>query len=287
MTAPSPPLAVIIDEPYSADGWRLSRPDDESTLHAEVLRELCDCAGVIHLGTAGTRGVAATLQLVDVMQQVLVLASRDDGAAVAGALKAKPLWAAAKLHNLRVQFALVAPTATRDSATGRGERFLIRARWPREIYRSSRRSEPRLARGPGHDPVIRFHHSNQLVSTREHAVLNISERGAAVLLPARMAPPLVGHCIRRVELELDEEHIVFTDVTVQHVNALRRGAHQVGFSWWAMPPAGQRTLRRWLADVGGPLHRVESGRDAERACSHEAERAATPSLARAVDIALG
>ena len=64
-----------IDDPLVVPGWRVSRPDDEGMLHAEVLRELCDRGLALHVGAAGTRGVGATLQFVDTLRQQLVLAS--------------------------------------------------------------------------------------------------------------------------------------------------------------------------------------------------------------------
>ena len=253
MTSPPPSLAEIHD-PLEDSGWRISRPDDEGALHGQMLRELCDQRHELRLGAAGAQGVAATLVLVDLMQQQLVLESRADGILLAGALQARPLWAAALLHGLRVQFPLMAPRAAREApgsgAASQGERYLIHAHWPREIYRSTRRRSPRTAREPLYAPVVRFHHSNQLVSTREFAVMNISEGGGAVLLPAGMLPPALGSRIRRIELELDAERIVFTDAIVAHVRAQRRGTHHVGCRWEGMPAAGQRLLRCWLASVG-------------------------------------
>lgn len=262
MSAP-PLLLAEIEDPLAAPGWRVSRPDDEGALHAEVLRELCDRGSPLHLGAAGARGIAATLSLVDVMQEQLVLASHDDGIAVARALQARPLWAAALLHGLRVQFALIAATAAREGGGRSGaERFVIQARWPREIHRTSRRREARIAataggRGGGAGerrlPVLRLMHGNLLASTRNLALLDLSEHGCAVALPAGMVPPPVGSVLAQVELELDEAHIVVADAAVLHVAALGRAAHRMGCRWQALPAAGRRALRRWLAEATRPL----------------------------------
>lgn len=247
-----PPLTEI-DDPLTAPGWRASLPDDEGALHAQLLRELCDGARALHVGAAGASGVAASLQLVDVLQQQIVLATQADGIAVARALQCKPVWAAARLKSLRVQFALHAPSVVRESvglagaAGGAHERFVIRARWPREIYRTSRRHAPRAVRGPFGAPVARLHSGSQLVSTREFALLDISEAGGALLLPSGMAAPAPESRIHRVELELDDEHILFTDAVVTNVLSLRRGMHRVGCRWEGMPEAAQRQLRHWLA----------------------------------------
>ena len=246
-----PPLAEI-DDPHESSGWRATRFDHEETLHTEMLRELCDRSCPLHLGAARSRGVAATLQLVDVMQQQLVILCVADGIAVARALQARPPWAAAHLHSLRVQFALAAAHATReglDTATDGRERFLIHARWPREIYRAPRRRSERLASTSQLAPMARFHHGSRLVSARDHAVMNVSEHGCAVLLPAGLPPPAPGTLLRQVELELDDDHIVITDAIVQHVTPARRGAHEIGCRWEGMPGAGQQMLRRWLAQA--------------------------------------
>jgi hypothetical protein len=254
MTPPQSRLADI-ENPLEGSDWGVSRPDDEGALHAEVLRELCDGGALLHVGAARERGVAATLQLVDVLQHQLILSSGADGIAIARALQARPAWAAASLNSLRVQFALMAARATREAAGDGGRRFLIQAHWPREIYRTSRRRASRLAcpaRAPRHAPVARFLHSNQLVSMREFAVVNLSESGAAVLLPAGMVPPAPGSRIRRIELELDDERTVFTDACVLHVSGSRRGMHRVGCRWEGMPGSEQMKLRRWLAAAGEP-----------------------------------
>ncbi len=258
------PLADI-EDPFEAVGWRVSRPDDEGTLHAEVLRELCDRALALHVGAAGTRGVTATLQFVDVMQQQLVLASQDDGIAIARALQGRPTWAAALLDGLRVQFVLAAPCAAREGAGpgkargGQEGRFLIQARWPREIYRTSRRLASRVVPGavrPGsarpspRGPVVRFCGGHHLVSTRNLRVLDLSELGCAVQLPAGMVPPVPGSGLPRVELELDEMQVIVADARVQHVAGHGRNAHRIGCRWENMSGTSQLALRRWLAQAG-------------------------------------
>jgi len=253
------PLADI-EDPLEAVGWRVSRPDDDSALHAEVLRELCDRSRVLHVGGAGQRGIIATLQLVDVLQQQLVLSSHDDGIAVARALQGRPVWAAALLHGMRVQFVLAAACAAREGAGGpgrssgsvpglqRAERFAIQARWPREIYRTSRRRAPRLPMPqPPRAPCVRLSHGHTLVSTRNLRVQDLSELGCAVVLPAGMVPPAVGAGLRRVELELDDTQVLLADATVQHVQPQGRGAHRVGLRWQSLSGGGTLALRRWLA----------------------------------------
>lgn len=262
MSMPQPLLAEI-DDPLERAGWRVSRPDDEGALHAQVLRELCDRGLPLHLGGCGMSGVAATLQLVDMVQQQLVLASHADGIAIARALQARPLWAAAHLDSLSVQFALAAPSAARiGTASAAEERFLIQARWPREIYRTSRRRalrqvplamahrpEPVARIRPGHAayPAYALHALHALASTRDLQVLDISELGCALLLPAGMVPPAAGSLLPQVELELDEAHIVCTDAVVMHVSPLHRRMHRIGCRWQDMPASEQRLLARWLA----------------------------------------
>jgi len=264
------PLADI-EDPLEAVGWRVSRPDDEGALHAEVLRELCDRSRVLHVGGAGQRGVIATLQLVDVLQQQLVLASHDDGIAIARALQARPVWAAALLHGMRVQFVLAAACAAREGAghasrssgsvpgLQRAECFVIQARWPREIYRTSRRRAPRLPMQPPRVPCIRLCHGHTLVSTRNLRVQDLSELGCAVVLPAGMVPPAVGTGLRRIELELHDTQVLLADATVQHVQPQGRGAHRVGLRWQSLSGGGTLALRRWLAgaaDVGAARPKV-------------------------------
>lgn len=257
MTTTGAALADI-DDPLVVPGWRVSRPDDEGMLHTEVLRELCDRGLALHVGAAGTRGVAATLQLVDTLRQQLVLASQVDGIALARVLQARPLWAAAHVHNLRVQFALSAPGAVREgtsSPAGRGERFLIQARWPREIYRTSRRRVARMPVDGGRAiraPVARIHQGGPLVSARDLPVLDLGEGGCALLLPAGMVPPAPGSPLAGVELELDEGLVIVTDMVALHVQALGRRRHRVGCRWEDMAADDRRRLQRWLKAAPAP-----------------------------------
>lgn len=260
MSMPQPLLAEI-DDPLDGAGWRVSRPDDEGALHAQMLRGLCDRGLALHLGGVGARGIAATLQLVDMVQQELVLASHADGIAIARALQARPLWAAAHLDSLSVQFALAAPSAAREGTLAAiGHRYLIHARWPREIYRSSRRRAqrhmpPASAHRPA--PVARIHHGHPLASTRDLRVLDISELGCALLLPAGMVPPAIGSRLPRIELELDAAHLVLSAAMVMHVGALHRHMHRIGCRWEDMPAAQQRRLARWLAQASAARRRDE------------------------------
>ncbi|MCW5632950.1 MAG: flagellar brake protein [Rubrivivax sp.] len=258
-------LLAEIEDPLQAAGWRVSRPDDEGMLHADVLRELCDRALPLHVGGIGRRGVAATLSVVDELQQQLVLACHADGIAIARALQARPLWAAALLQGLRVQFALAAACAVREGsgtaaeAARRGERFLIRTRWPGEIYRTSRRRAARLrpARAePSRSPVARLTHGSVLVSARNLPVLDISELGCALRLPGGMLPPAQGTLLPCVEVDLDDEHGFVTDVVVSHVAPLGRAGHRVGCQWQGLGGAAQLMLRRWLAEAAQPAPAV-------------------------------
>lgn len=288
-----------IEDPFEAVGWRVSRPDDEGTLHTEVLRELCDRALPLHVGGAGRHGVTATLQLVDVLQQQVVLASQDDGMALARALQARPVWAAAQLRGLRVQFVLAAACAAREghgrapgaagnlasAAVGRPESFLIQARWPREIYRTSRRQAPRWATGalptPSRRAVLRFCGGHQLVSTRNLRVLDLSESGCAVMLPAGVVPPPLYASLPRVELELDDTQVILADARVRHVAPAGRNGHRLGCAWENLAPAGQLALRRWLAAAEPHDGRVPVARAASAvpppAAAGRAERPAHPS----------
>jgi hypothetical protein len=252
--AARPPLPEI-DNPLEAPGWRVSRPDDDGALHAQVLCELTDGARWLHVGAAGARGIAATLHFVDRLQEQVVLASHEDGIAVARALQARPVWAAANLHSLRVQFVLMAASAARESfgrAGAPSERFAIRARWPRDIYRTSRRRTPRLAQGPQRAPLARLLQGHLIAGTRDFAVLDLSEGGGALRLPAGTAPPAPGSEIRGIELDLDDDCLVVTDAVVVHVSAVPGGALHLGCRWQGMAAGGQRSLRRWLAEAAAP-----------------------------------
>jgi hypothetical protein len=105
----------------------------------------------------------------------------------------------------------------------------------------------RQRRTPDRKPLVRFHSSNQIGPARDYPVLDISGEGCAVLLPSELMAPQPETVINRLEVELDDQHVLFTDARVQYVAAQGSGTHRIGCCWLGMPPAGRRTLARWLA----------------------------------------
>ena len=79
-------------------------------------------------------------------------------------------------------------------------------------------------------------------------VFDVSMSGCAVQWAVDDAPPPVGAVICGVELELDDQTFIFTDVRIQHVTRAPRnpGQWRVGCVWIGLPEAAHLSLQAWI-----------------------------------------
>lgn len=171
------------------------------------------------------------------------------------------LWAAGYRGDLKLQFDLPEAMLQRQGHDSR--RWVVRCAWPRLLLRLPRRGAVRVRRGGGDAPAAIFHHP----LARDHRVrlrvLDISESGCALWNPRDGIPLPPGVEIRKVEVELDDEAIFFTDLRIQNAVAGPAGAAasppeeaaagprpvagvKLGCSWVDLPPMAAETLHRWI-----------------------------------------
>jgi hypothetical protein len=171
-------------------------------------------------------------------------------------------WAAAYVGDDKIQFQV-----RQLSAVMKGGRLMLSAEGPLVLYRLTRRQGLRVRRPPGEAPTARLAGAAGLSSSGDDTIpatllepvsgsdgglrlANVSLQGCALRLPPGHPSPRPGQLLRQVEVELDEETILYADLVVQHVTSDFRepGAHLAGCLWGHMPTAARALLQKWIVN---------------------------------------
>jgi len=144
---------------------------------------------------------------------------------------------------------------------------MLSAEGPLVLYRLTRRQGLRVRRPPGEAPLARLvvpAFPSALADDTIPAVLpmlaggssaglrlaNVSLQGCALRLPVGYPAPKPGQLLRQVEVELDQETLLYADLVVQHVTPDFRepDAHLVGCLWGHMPTPARALLQKWIVN---------------------------------------
>ncbi len=235
---------AAIDSRDFAGPWTSFRVGDPR-LRMATLRELCRNDVPLAIGLPGGPSLSANLWSVDDVKGRLHL-KVVTGAEHAATLCVQPnLWAAAYLDAAKVQF-----DVRRMVLEGPPGDRTLSADTPREMFHLPRRRAVRVRRDEGHAPCLRFAHPVLPERPVRMRVMDISTSGCALWKAAGELPLAPGNLIRAVEVELEADTFVYSDLRVRHVtlnssHAGRAGA-RVGCSWQGMALGAQETLQRWI-----------------------------------------
>lgn len=245
-------VPAAIDSVDQVGPWERFRVSD-SRKCVSALRKACHGDVPMTLGAAGGPGVSASLWSVDGHASRVhfnVNATTRDAAAV---VSLPEVWAALYVGDEKLQFPLrglsLGPVHSGLHGTGSTSRSLS-AELPAYLYALPRRKAVRVRGASACPPVMRFAHPLDPGQSTSLVVLDVSVTGCAVRKPAGLLPLLPGQEVRQVEIELDPETFLFTDMTVQHVTLAREdpmGDARVGCRWHDMPRSAQETLTAWIA----------------------------------------
>ncbi len=208
-----------------------------------ALRELCRNDTPLVIGTPGGATLQVALWSVDDVNRRLHFKVDPDSQWFNDLSYEVDLWAAAYVEDDKLQFALARVKFGVDQG-----RQVLAADLPEHIYRLPRRQAVRVKRNDVDGPKARFSHplAPQLVTTLK--LLDVSSTGCALLSPADGPMLSLGLVLKKVEIELDDETILFCDLLVHHITAHNRRERntRVGCAWQAMPPAAQERLLEWI-----------------------------------------
>ncbi len=236
-TQPAP-----IDSLDMAGPWAKFRVHDPRRQIA-TLREICRNDKPLTLGAPGGPSIAVSLWSVDDHAAKLHFKVGEGVANPLEITRQPDLWAAAYLDDAKVQFALPSVMLSNEGGTS-----VLVADAPKLMYHLPRRRAVRVKRDHDKAPTVRFRHPLSPEITTELRVLDISISGCALWRPDGVMPLLPGMELRRVEVELDDHTIVFSDLGVQHATTVtgpNPGA-RVGCAWRGMPAPAQERLRSWI-----------------------------------------
>ena len=242
-----------IDQVDYVGPWGRFRDDDRRRCLA-ALNEVCRTDVPATLGTGISNGptLKASLWSVDEGGGRLTF-SVDPALTAAAPLAGLPqIWAAMYLGDVKLQFALTGLVLSRTNQLkkiGTAAMRMLQAEMPTHMYCMPRRRELRMRHGGRQGPVLRFLHPLPTAGRMCLPLLDISATGCAVQQPSGAPWLLAGTEIQQVEVELDDENFLFSDITVQHVTV--KGADgqrhaRVGCRWHSLSPGTRDRLERWL-----------------------------------------
>jgi flagellar brake protein len=233
---------VAIDRLDLGGTWRRFRVDDPRRRFA-TLREICHQDAPVTLGAVSGGAVTASLWAVDQRQGRLAFGLDPSAGGLTRLLTQPDLWAAAYLENAKVQFSLHRVVADRAQ-----RRLCIHSDAPLDMYHLPRRRAVRLRRDGSPAPMARLPHPAPGLPPVALRVLDVSLLGCAMQWGSEEAPLPVGTVISGVELELDDQTFIFTDLRIQHVTPVPRnpGQWRVGCVWMGLHQAAHLSLQTWI-----------------------------------------
>jgi flagellar brake protein len=230
-----------LEDPSDIMTWMKFRVTDGRARLA-ALRDLVRGDTPLVVGAPGMPVFGATLWSLDEANERMHLSvDPKNSGNVRDTLNQPSVWAAAYVDAVKLQFPMV-----NTQLNARMDSLAVSASLPRDLYRMPRRRNVRLRRDIKSAPRLVLHPECGYPSDRTLVVLDISECGCALFLPSDMHPPAPGMLLRKLELRLDEDTFVFTDLVVHNLQRAARGSHRMGCSWKGMPEAAQERLREWM-----------------------------------------
>lgn len=208
-----------------------------------TLRDLCRNDTPLVIGTPGGTTLQVVLWSVDDVNRRLHFKIDAESAAMNDLSYGGDLWAAAYVDDVKVQFALLRVQFGVDQG-----RQVLAADLPDHIYRLPRRQDVRVRRNDTDGPKARFSYPAAPGSVSTLPLLDVSSTGCALLSPFDGPLMALGLVLTKVEIELDDETILFSDLLVHHITAHSRRERntRVGCEWRGMAPAAHQRLLQWV-----------------------------------------
>lgn len=235
-TQPAP-----IDRFDVAGPWSRFRVRDPRSQLAS-LRDVSRADKPVTLGAPGGPTMTVTLWSVDEFNNHLHFQAPLNTPHAQTIAQEQDLWAAAYLGDAKVQFCVSGLTLRAD-----GDHWVLVTDTPKLMYRLPRRGAMRVRRDAKAAPTVRFQHPEQPGKVVALRVLDISATGCALALPADGPPLRAGSRLLKVEVELDDDSIVLSDLVVHNLTPLdAAGNARLGCEWEGMPAPAQERLQRWI-----------------------------------------
>ena len=263
----APPMAFLETQPASiqpmqpGDDWASFRVNDPRQVELALAALVREEAPLV-LGLAGSIVTSAVLWSSDGSTRRLRLrltGASSESEKLARLLRLRPtqagpeldLYAAAYQGDAKLQFDMPEPQLQRHDAE-----YMLKSAWPQQVVRLPRRSAVRVRRRIGASPVVAFPHPLAPDYRARLRVLNISTQGCALWLPRGELPLAPGQTLHKVEVELDDESVFFSDVRVLHISlggdampTLPLGEAEglrVGCRWEHLPGPAATLLATWI-----------------------------------------
>lgn len=230
---------ATLDACGAGDPWATFRVDD----HAEVrrlLQQLRDGAVPVVLSTPQGLAISGQLWSLDPVREQLNFNADGDTTRLRAVALADEAVAISYLDSVKLQFDLVEMLLVQGRQTQ-----VLRARWPRLLYRFQRRAGYRVRTLERHAPKARLHLASMPLALR---IVDVSVGGCALALPGELPPPSPGVTLPMVRIELDGDTAFNADLKVQHASPLHdlAGGVRLGCEMVSLGTPAQRALQRYI-----------------------------------------
>lgn len=235
-------LPAALDAAGVDDPWSPFRVDD----HAEMLRLLQQLRdGAVPMVLSTPQGVAVTSQLwsLDPVREQLNFSADGDESRLQLIAQADEAVTVSYLDSVKLQFDLVEMLLVHGSRTQ-----VLRARWPRLMYRFQRRTGYRVRTLERHAPKARLVDGSLPQTALALRIVDVSVGGCALALPDDVTPPQRGATLHGVRIELDGDTAFNAALKLQHLSELQGGGGGVrlGFEMVDLDAQAQRALQRYI-----------------------------------------
>jgi c-di-GMP-binding flagellar brake protein YcgR len=208
-----------------------------------LLARLCDSCTPIVLAAPGGASLTVRLWSADAAGRRLRFGTEAHTPQLPSAIAADEVVAIAYLDNIQLQFSLHGLVLVHGS-----DETALQTGWPETVLRLQRRDSYRVRMHEPLAPSVSFRHPSMPDMALSLRLLDLSNGGCALLLPANVPELQPGSSIHGISVELDALTRFEGKLLLHHVSALdgEQGPRRIGCSWIDLSPAAERALQRYI-----------------------------------------
>lgn len=230
-----------LDAHGSSDAWgefRVRLPSERMAL----LRQLRDGAIPINLSMPGGATLRTAIWTLDETRGRMGFSVEAGDPQLPALVEQDEAVAVAYLDSVKLQFDLHGLCLVRSLHAA-----ALQCALPQDLYRFQRRNAYRVRTQERHAPMATLRHPSMPEMVLQLRVLDVSQGGCALWVPADVPPLQPGTVLSQVEVRLDAETRFGAAMTLQHLTSQgSEGGARMGCEWRGLGSNADRTLQRWI-----------------------------------------
>ena len=234
------PLESLSAAAGGLDEFRITSPREVTAM----LKQFQDGNVLMNLNGSNGAMLSTTLWSVDPARGQLSFSADVNAPVTHQLVECEEAIAVGYLDSIKVQFDLQGLVLVR----GTGGHATISAAMPRLLYRFQRRNAFRVRPLLRSSPMARVRHPAIAEMQLALRVIDVSIGGCALFLPEDVPPMQAGMVMNQVQIDLDADTRLHTNLRLQHVSALNPESRGVRLGCEFVSPGAdmQRSLQRFI-----------------------------------------